>query len=633
MCSCRKRLYSCLMAILGRIGLSVLCFRVFLHLQNGLSARYLTAKGLLFGILLAILAPVFCFANSRTSETWFIDFIKYHVSAHGRLSCQDCHPDMSDKKIHPNPSDVTLNLEHFFHPELCFNCHDKDSIKAAFSKGFHGGKPIEKGYNYDKCIVCHDPHYQPGLKRKSTSNLESGSKKQEFCAGCHAKKDSPPAVKADDVKCMQCHEAPAAANKTSELNVNRLCLACHGRNATSIDQSVVVPRIDEMKHCSKGHKSLDCLSCHADAASFAHNRQMTVQCSHCHTPHDEATLHDTHSRISCQDCHLSGVKLRLDPITKRIVWQKAGKASGISSVNVIMLAHGTTSCLRCHKKGNHLGAVAMVLPAKSVICMPCHAATFTFGDPVTLVALLGFLLGILSIASVWLSGKAQSKIDKSGFRGSIGKSALFARVLAGIKGLFLDGLLQRRLFHRSHSRWFVHSLIFWPFVIRFSWGFVALLGSMFWPKSPYVWEMLNKNNALTAILFDLTGLSVLLGIILSVLLKRVNKNNLSGLPESDWPAMFLLASIIIIGFILEGARIALTGVADINHFAFIGLVLSLVWSGVGNLSEIYGYIWYLHAALTAIFVIYLPFSRMLHIIMAPIVAALNSIDAEHSGRF
>ena len=45
-----------------------------------------------------------------------------------------------------------------------------------------------------------------------------------------------------------------------------------------------------------------------------------------------------------------------------------------------------------------------------------------------------------------------------------------------------------------------------------------------------------------------------------------------------------------------------------------------------NLSDIYGYCWYIHAILTGAFVAYLPFSKMMHIIMSPVVMAMNAVN-------
>ncbi len=594
--------------------------------------RYMSIKGLLSGILLGVLAPVLCFAQPGHSGPWFIDLVKYHVSVHGQLSCQDCHSDIVSRRIHPNPSDVTRKLRDFFHPDTCFNCHDGDSIKENLLKGLHGGKPIQKEKDYSKCLTCHDPHYQPRLGKKAPSSVESSSSNTVLCASCHKKRESLPHAKSDDVRCMECHKAPGSKGKTSRQYIDQFCLKCHGLNVVFSESSVSVPRIDKAKHISQGHKSLDCLACHLGAASFEHNLQRPVACSQCHTPHDEATLHDAHSKVSCQDCHLTGIGLSMDPQTKRIVWERLRKASDVSPLNIIIPSHGTASCQRCHKKGNHLGAVAMVLPAKSVICIPCHAGTFTIGDPITIIAILGFVLGMLAVISVWFTGTTRTRINKAELLDESFKSPFHIRLFTGLKALFVDGLLQRRLFRRSHFRWFIHALIFWPFVIRFTWGLVALIGSLVWPGNPWVWQMLDKNNPVTAVLFDLTGLLVLFGIALAVFRKHISRDEetVNGLPERDWLAVTLLAAIIIVGFILEGARIALTGEADINHFAFVGWTLSFLWIGVNGLSELYGYIWYLHALLTGVFVIYLPFSGMLHLIIAPLVMALNSADTDHS---
>jgi nitrate reductase gamma subunit len=45
-----------------------------------------------------------------------------------------------------------------------------------------------------------------------------------------------------------------------------------------------------------------------------------------------------------------------------------------------------------------------------------------------------------------------------------------------------------------------------------------------------------------------------------------------------------------------------------------------------ELTGIYGYVWYLHAILTGAFLVYLPFSRMFHMIMAPVGLAMNAAD-------
>ncbi len=116
-----------------------------------------------------------------------------------------------------------------------------------------------------------------------------------------------------------------------------------------------------------------------------------------------------------------------------------------------------------------------------------------------------------------------------------------------------------------------------------------------------------------------------------VMARRVFKGKsdiLQEMPKPDWPAFCLLAGIIMVGFILEGMRIAMTGTPASAAYAFVGFSISRLFSRPSVLSNLYAYGWYLHAILTGIFIVYLPFSRLLHVILSPVVLAWNAV-AEH----
>jgi hypothetical protein len=46
----------------------------------------------------------------------------------------------------------------------------------------------------------------------------------------------------------------------------------------------------------------------------------------------------------------------------------------------------------------------MVLPAKSILCMPCHMASFSLNDTISITAFIIFLCGMVLFFSVLLSG-------------------------------------------------------------------------------------------------------------------------------------------------------------------------------------------------------------------------------------
>ena len=86
----------------------------------------------------------------------------------------------------------------------------------------------------------------------------------------------------------------------------------------------------------------------------------------------------------------------------------------------------------------------------------------------------------------------------------------------------------------------------------------------------------------------------------------------------------MISLIIILGFVLEGLRIAMTGWPGGVEWAFLGYAISWLFKGMTGLTDIYGYVWYVHAILTGAFIALIPFTRMAHIITAPIVLIINA---------
>ncbi|MFH2093829.1 MAG: respiratory nitrate reductase subunit gamma, partial [Pseudomonadota bacterium] len=128
-----------------------------------------------------------------------------------------------------------------------------------------------------------------------------------------------------------------------------------------------------------------------------------------------------------------------------------------------------------------------------------------------------------------------------------------------------------------------------------------------------------------ALVFDLTGLCLIVGIVLAFVRgMAADKTRTPGLPEQDRLALVLIGGIALVGFVLEGLRIAMTGAQDSASYAFIGYGIGKLFTGMTGLNDVYGYIWYVHAILTGAFVAYLPFSKMMHIIMSPVVLAMNA---------
>jgi len=586
---------------------------------RALLCRERTTKSLLLVILASMIILFMCHG---AVASWLIDPDRFHVSAHGQISCQDCHEDF-ERETHPNSDDILRNRLDFFNTDQCLQCHDH--IQEDLNKGLHGALKIEDVQAYETCIKCHDPHYQVNLGKNRIADFDPAKPLRRQCGVCHEERSALPQFDAEDAACMECHRQVDLKRPEEVKRLQHVCFNCHAPSGTPSAEITSVrkaPLIDAQAYRISPHAGFGCVACHPAAADFSHGSQSRGDCRQCHYPHDEKVSHDAHLTVACEACHLGSVRPVKDPSTARVVWTIDGAPEAVSRIHNMILMEDEAACKRCHFKGNDVGAAEAVLPAKSILCMPCHAATFSVGDATTVIALFVFLAGLVLMSSVWWSG------SETGTPPAHPKNAAREIPLV-IKALLLDVLLQRRLWRQSPARWMIHSLMFYSIAFRLVWGLTALMGTLWWPEWSFSWIMVNKNQPVTAFLFDLTGLMILLGVVLALARGFIGHSQRpKGAPTQDRFALCLIAGIVIVGFVLEGMRMAMTGAPAQGGAAFIGARLGGLFSDSAGITGSYAYVWYIHAILTGVFIAYLPFSRLFHIIAAPVVLAINASRRE-----
>ncbi|MBW2026882.1 MAG: respiratory nitrate reductase subunit gamma [Deltaproteobacteria bacterium] len=593
-------------------------------------------KGLLIKVfgrtVLILLIFAVILATGSAFGSWLIDPAKFHMSAHGQISCQECHEDISSMKLHPDPELVGKRRLAFFDPQHCLVCHDE--VEEDLDNGVHGRKRISNKKKYGYCIRCHKPHYQMRVGEDRIGHFKEGIPREKQCSACHEMREKLPSFEEDDRACISCHIKSDLLHSQGREAAQHLCLHCHGKGMGEASHitAKTLGLIDLSQYRHTVHSALTCIECHKSAAAFGHADQKSVECLSCHVRHDEKKAHDAHLTVSCGACHVNSIEPFRDETSKEIRFKVVRESSGLLKVHEMPRHLDTESCKKCHFKNNDLGAPALVLPAKSIMCMGCHASTFSIGDTTTIIALALFVIGVLLFLSYSLSGSIPGRdgntnsITKFFILLGMGLKGLFSRRFPYIlKAMVLDVLLQRRLYRRSEARWWIHALIFYPFLFRFTWGVIGLLGSLLNPSSNWVWSLLDKNNMVTAFCFDLSGILLLLGIVLALcreLLSRLRRP--ISLPEQDPWALFFIVGIVVAGFVLEGMRMAMTGLPGNAEYALVGYWISSLFTGMKGLSSFYVYVWYVHAILVGGFIAYIPFSRLFHIIMAPITLAMSA---------
>ncbi|WP_457577875.1 4Fe-4S dicluster domain-containing protein [Desulfomarina sp.] len=303
------------------------------------------------------------------------------------------------------------------------------------------------------------------------------------------------------------------------------------------------------------------------------------------------------------------------------------------------------------------------------------------------------LVGLFIRFSSWFSqglkppGKDTSGSNRLSESLKGGTGTLFgAGLLPAVQSFFLDHLFQKRIFEKNLLRWITHSLIFF--------GFVLLL--FMHALSPVISDNLFSDfqPTLNPYLFlrNLFGIMVLIGLGLAVYRRLSLKSRRLKTNPADWAALVFIAVIIFSGMLLEGAKMSsyttfqnmvdeygaldeeetnalaaywveenglvapdlpkplsselvatgkelngdsCTECHSSNSSAFASFTLKGItrpFAAIFSDSGAVSFFWYLHILACSAFLAWLPFSKMFHVISAPVSLVIKRIAGEESVR-
>jgi nitrate reductase gamma subunit len=161
---------------------------------------------------------------------------------------------------------------------------------------------------------------------------------------------------------------------------------------------------------------------------------------------------------------------------------------------------------------------------------------------------------------------------------------------------------------------------------RLALGLLTWLMTWLAPAATLTETLADKNAPTVALIYEVLGLLVVVGAVMAVVRRYVVKDDQLITGTQDTLAVILLGAIFLLGFVVEGMRILATDLRPgLAVFSFVGYTISLTlgWLPV-DWGAVYPWLWYFHAGLVALFVAYLPFSKFLHVLVGPVVAALNA---------
>ncbi|HOO89258.1 MAG TPA: heterodisulfide reductase-related iron-sulfur binding cluster [Syntrophales bacterium] len=245
---------------------------------------------------------------------------------------------------------------------------------------------------------------------------------------------------------------------------------------------------------------------------------------------------------------------------------------------------------------------------------PSELILFLFAAIAIAICVYGFYLRW----QMWKAiGRPEKRTDQPGER---------------IKSLLLNGLLQIRTFKETFPG-IMHALIFFGF-------FVLIFGAAFDATHfhlPFLVPFFNGTFYLWfSFIMEVFGLAVLVGIVLAVWRKYIQKPDRLGYRgkadavADDAIILLLIGGIIVTGFLLEGFRLYVNVNVDgytWGGWSFVGYAFSKTLTGISydTVKVLHKVTWWLHAFIAFGFIAYLPFSKLIHIVLAPANQYMKSL--------
>ncbi|MDH4208530.1 MAG: cytochrome c3 family protein [Anaerolineae bacterium] len=449
-------------------------------------------------------------------------------------------------------------------------------------------------------------------------------------------------------QCWACHRQPNLETVAGVQAANALCLDCHEEAGLSqeLDGKTIPLQVQEEVYIQSRHGQVACTQCHSTVARSPHQEQLPLACGDCHhNLSQHIATGDAHLTVECSACHFEPEAVTQDDasgIVRLSALDEQGNVLDRTSHQMTM----PVDCGRCHSPGNEVGAAYAALPPKGLLCFACHDASPVLyaghlgsatsplrTDWVSAPALLAFCIGMALASSVWLSGKVHGRgdlsvLEKLSYIVADACRVIFSRrIFTLLKHLVVDGLLLRRTLRESVGRWLMHGLILWPFLARcllgiFTWGI-----AQFWPTASLTRTLVDKNAAPVAFIYDFLALLVVCGALWALLRRALDPQMRKVTRGGDVAITALLGAIFAFGFIVEGARLIVTQVPPAQAiYSFGGYAVSLLLRLIPiNWASVYAYLWWVHAALVAAFVAYLPFSKLFHLLAGPLLLTIRGL--------
>ncbi len=417
------------------------------------------------------------------------------------------------------------------------------------------------------------------------------------------------AVAQDNQSCLGCHEMGASGSDL-HMDGKEFSQSFHGEAATCLECHPSTENEAHMKNSAV--TPVDCGACHEQELNHGGEASGAPDCSACHGAHNifpasdpRSTLNIANQAATCGQCHAP----------------EAGKKGFVSSLlSFRVKGHGKgwlatdyseKRCVDCHQGAAAHGEAQ---PLTGADCYRCHGADVGGNTLLGNIHSSGSAimkrpdraLGDILYLSLLV---AFAVIFVYGWTGRIrrwtrgGPEKRWGHIRLRFKGLLDYAIEQKKVFRRKLAGW-SHLLIFVgvlaPLLI-----IVIIQADVSAP---------GFISSLVSLLLDLIGAGLLAGIFLAVARRIIKHKEFPHEEPTMLIGLTLLALIAVLGFCVEGYRLEAEGVAFSPTAPFGSLfALALPFSGLAAKT-----VWRFHFLLVLAFLALTPFSRLRHLLTAPL---------------
>lgn len=215
--------------------------------------------------------------NISPSQGWFVNMKNFSASAHGSLSCRQCHGDMDQNNImHPDsnePAFLKMDANRRYDYKRCESCH-KPTFDQ-YSKGSHAkallNQKTETAEQYNAlprkkkaptCGDCHSAHYD----KAHLSRVALGRQMISVCGTCHPAQTATylenyhgkAAVNLGNKRaafCTDCHGAHNCLSLKDQKKALETCQRCHPKATESFTQIVIHPTTRDVPEDDKAKRA------------------------------------------------------------------------------------------------------------------------------------------------------------------------------------------------------------------------------------------------------------------------------------------------------------------------------------------------------------------------------------------